>query len=63
LFSKYDVSRARFSNYASQKVLKPKEDGLLADSDNYRTKVESKQLLDLGSTVEEKYGENTAWRL
>jgi len=34
---------------------------LFADSDNYRTKVESRQLLDLGQTVQEKYGQQSGW--
>jgi len=39
------------------------EKGLLADSDNFRIKVESRELRDLGTTVIEKYGTNDAWRL
>ena len=56
LFQKYDKNRNRFANYASQKVFKKFENNLFADSDNYRSKVESRKLLDLGCTVEEKYG-------
>jgi hypothetical protein len=63
LFQKYDTKRNRFANYASHKVDKKMEDGLMANSDSYRSKVESRLLVDLGSTVEEKYGEYSAWKL
>jgi hypothetical protein len=43
--------------------MKKFESNLFADSDNYRSKVESRHLLDLGCTVEEKYGEYSAWKL
>ena len=38
-------------------------DGLLADSEQYRAKAESKKLLDLAQTVDEKYGQARGWEL
>ena len=35
----------------------------MVDSDNFRAKQESKELCDLGCTVEEKYGPYTSWKL
>ena len=40
-----------------------KKQGLFADSENYRAKVESKELCDLGCTIEEKYGPSRGWKL
>ena len=37
------------------------ENRLFQDSENFRAKVEAKQLTDLGSTIYEKYGSNSGW--
>ena len=55
-FIEYDSKRARLAKYVSQKNLKKPAMGLLQDSANYRAKVESRMLCDLGCTIEEKYG-------
>jgi len=44
-------------------IKKDPSQGLLADSDNFRSKLEARELCDLGCTVEEKYGPYTGWRL
>ena len=44
-------------------IKKDPNQGLLADSDNFRSKLEARELCDLGCTVEEKYGPYTGWRL
>lgn len=36
---------------------------MFSDSDNYRAKVEAKELCDLGCTIEEKYGPSRGWKL
>ena len=41
---------------------KQPQDGLLNDSDQYRTKVEAKELCDLGNSVQEKYGPDKSWK-
>ena len=40
-----------------------RQGGLLASSDQYRTKVEGRQLCDLGTTIPEKYGPETSWKM
>jgi hypothetical protein len=36
---------------------------LLLDSDNFRSKKESKELCDQGCTIDEKFGPYRGWRL
>lgn len=62
-FEEYERKRANFSTFSSRKTSKPKELGLLADSDNFRSKQEARQLCDLGCSLEEKYGAYTGWKL
>ena len=40
-----------------------KRECLFSDSDNFRAKVEAKELCDLGCTIEEKYGPSRGWKL
>lgn len=35
---------------------------MLANSDNFRAKFEGRQLVDLGTTVNEKYGDGKSWQ-
>lgn len=62
-FESYERGRAAFANYTSRVVDKEASKGLLADSNNFRSKVEGRELCDLGCTVEEKYGPHTGWKL
>ena len=58
----YERKRARFTIYTSRKVKKKPEDLLFQDSHNYRSREESRQLCDLGCSVEEKYGPYSSWK-
>ena len=40
-----------------------KRKSLYEGSDDFRAKVESSQLCDLGSSIFEKYGSESAWKL
>ena len=64
MYDRYEMSRARFQAYAFQKLQKSRQDlSLLTDSDNYRYKHEAKQLCDLGTSITEKYGDTTGWKM
>jgi len=39
------------------------KDGLFSDSSQFRARAESKKLLDLGCTIDEKYGSTRGWEL
>lgn len=63
----YQKKRARFQGYIAKKLDYKEEDinagkrSLFVDSDNFRIKQESKHLCDLGLSMSEKYGPDTAW--
>lgn len=50
-------------NFTSRLVDKDPNKCLMADCDNFRSKVEGRELCDLGCTIEEKYGPHTGWKL
>ena len=68
-YDKYEQKRAKFMAYISKRLyysereLEEGRKGLFSDSDNYRTKMEQKKLVDLGATVMEKYGAVSGWKL
>ena len=66
-FNKEEKKRKKFQQYINEKIdpegqLK-KKGSLFDDSDNFRSKVESRQLCELGSSIFEKFGPDIGWKV